>query len=333
MARRDAPLAADARDGVRLSDEHPLSISMKPGLPSVSAIVATRDRPELLRRAVASILEQDYEGAVECVVVADGDEPIEPARLGGGDAPTRRLLVTRNDRTPGLAGARNAGAGLATAELLAFCDDDDEWLAGKLRAQVDVLIRSGADTVVTGIEILAEGRATVRIPRGPVGRAALVRSRSADVHPSTVLVRRSAFDGSVGPMDEAIPGSYGEDYEWLLRAAAHAPIEVVPHALVRIHRGASHFSGRWEIVADGIGYLLAKHPELAADRRNAARLYGRLAFANAALGRRREAFSWAWRSIRRRPAEPRPYLATAVACGVVSPATVERQIARSGRGV
>lgn len=306
---------------------------MSAELPSVSVVFATRERPELLRRAVRSVLEQEYAGTVECIVVVDGDEHVDPAPLRGGDAQTRRLVITRNDRTPGLAGARNAGAGLATAELLGFCDDDDEWLPGKLRAQVETLVRSGADTAVTGIEIVAGSRSSVRIPRGPVSRAALVRSRSADVHPSTVLVRRTAFDGPIGPLDEAIPGSYGEDYEWLLRAAAHAPIAVVARPLVRVYRGGSHFAGRWQVVADGIGYLLAKHPELAADRRNAARLYGRLAFANAALGRRREAFAWAWRSVRRRPAEPRPYLATAVACKIVSPALVERQIARSGRGV
>src|SRR5207247_10730674 len=179
--------------------------------------------------------------------------------------------VTRDYATPGWAGARSAGAGLATAELLAFCDDDDEWLPGKLRAQVDALVRSGAHTVVTGIEIVADGRTSLRVPRAPVSRASLLRSRSADVHPSTVLVRKWAFEGPIGPVDEDISGSYGEDYEWLLRAAAHAPIEVVPRALVRVHRGESHFSGRWQVVADGIGYLLAKHPELAADRRNAAR--------------------------------------------------------------
>jgi glycosyltransferase involved in cell wall biosynthesis len=300
--------------------------------PATSVVVPTRDRPELLRRAVRSVLEQDYAGTIQCVVVVDGGTPVDLATLVG-DGNDRDLVVTSNDRTPGLAGARNAGAALATGELLAFCDDDDEWLPGKLQAQADLLLSSGADTAVTGIEIVEGDRSFVRIPRGPVGRAGLVRSRSAGVHPSTVLVRRDAFEGAIGPVDEAIPGSYGEDYEWLLRAAAHAPIQVVPRALVRVHRGDSRFVGRWQVVADGIEYLLEKHPELAADRRNAARLYGRLAFANAALGRRGVALSWAWRSVRRRPAEPRPYLATAVACKIVSPSIIERQVARSGRGV
>ncbi|HKQ02174.1 MAG TPA: glycosyltransferase, partial [Actinomycetes bacterium] len=39
--------------------------------PAVSVVVPTRDRPELLRRAVTAILSQTYPGPVECLVVFD----------------------------------------------------------------------------------------------------------------------------------------------------------------------------------------------------------------------------------------------------------------------
>src|SRR5919109_2579610 len=116
MAARDAPVAARAGGDLRVPDERPLPIPMSEGgraagetPPTVSVVVATRERPDLLRRAVRSILEQDYTGVVECIVVADGGDPPDPAELAGGDATTRRLVVTTNGRTPGLAGARNAG--------------------------------------------------------------------------------------------------------------------------------------------------------------------------------------------------------------------------------
>ena len=54
--------------------------------PKVSAVVATRDRPGLLERAVAAVLAQDYPGEIECVVVYDHvdvrefDVPAGPAR-------------------------------------------------------------------------------------------------------------------------------------------------------------------------------------------------------------------------------------------------------------
>ena len=48
------------------------------GLPSVSVVIPTRDRPEPLRQAVRSVLGQRYEGDVECVVTFDQSEPVLP---------------------------------------------------------------------------------------------------------------------------------------------------------------------------------------------------------------------------------------------------------------
>ena len=85
-------------------------------LPSVSVVIPTRDRPVLMRRAVEAVLAQRYEGEVECLVVFDQSDP----ELPDVDIPPgRRLKALRNERTPGLAGARNTGAMAATGELLA----------------------------------------------------------------------------------------------------------------------------------------------------------------------------------------------------------------------
>ena len=43
--------------------------------PPVTVIVATRDRPALLERAVRSVLSQSYPGDIECVVVFDQSSP------------------------------------------------------------------------------------------------------------------------------------------------------------------------------------------------------------------------------------------------------------------
>jgi glycosyltransferase involved in cell wall biosynthesis len=302
-------------------------------LPSVSAVVATRDRPHELRRAVRSILGQDYGAPVTCIVVFDGREPEDLSDVAPG-AMDRSLVVIRNERTPGLAGARNSGADRALGDLLAFCDDDDEWLPGKLRVQAERLTAADEDVVTGGIEIVTDGRIVTRVPvADEVTLDALLRSRAMEVHPSTVMVRRAAFAGPIGPVDEAIPGSYGEDYEWLLRAAAHGPVAAVRAPVARIHWGASHFADRWDTIAEAIGYLLDRHPELAGDRRNLARLQGRVAFARAATGERSEALRWAWRSLRTRPLERRPYLAMAVASGVLRASTVQARANRMGRGV
>jgi glycosyltransferase involved in cell wall biosynthesis len=305
------------------------------GEPSVSAVVATRDRPDMLRRAVTSILSQDYDGHVECVVVFDRGEPddlshLEPSRSD------RSLCVVRNDRTPGLAGARNTGAQAGSGELLAFCDDDDEWRTDKLRRQAEALRAAPSSAVATtGIEVVSGDHVTVRLPPGDrVTLPMLLRSRAAGVHPSTILVRREAFFERIGPVDERIPGSYGEDYEWLLRAARIGPIAVVPAPLVRVHwHAGSHFADRWRTIIEAIEYLIAKHPDVVVDPRNRARLYGRVAFAHAALGEGSPARRWAAKSVRAWPLERRPWLALLVSLHLVKAATIQRWANRTGRGI
>ena len=48
----------------------------------------------------------------------------------------------------------------------------------------------------------------------------------------------------------------------------------------------SYFTGRWEAMAAGVGYLLRKHPELRRSRRGHAWIEGQQAFAYAAAGAR-----------------------------------------------
>src|SRR5687768_6128571 len=94
-------------------------------LPFVSVVVPTRERPRLLVRAVASIMSQRYDGEIECLVVFDQSDPSLPAI----DVPAGcTLRAIANDRTPGPSGARNAGVLAAQGDIVAFCDDDDEWL-------------------------------------------------------------------------------------------------------------------------------------------------------------------------------------------------------------
>jgi glycosyltransferase involved in cell wall biosynthesis len=301
-------------------------------LPSVSVVIATHDRPQLLARAIAAVRAQDHPGTVECVVVFDRAQP--DTALARAD-PRRPVVVIGNDRTPGLAGARNAGATASSGELLAFCDDDDEWLPAKLRLQIARLAETGADVAVSGIHVSYGDKTITRVPRtGDVTYAELLRRRVMEAHPSTVVVRRTAFFGKIGQVDEEIPGSYGEDYDWMLRAAAAGPIAVVAEPLVTVLWGqTSHFNRKWRTISDALQYLLHKHPGFADDPRGLARVQGQIAFAHAALGERAAARTWAVRTLRNSRRERRGYLALLVSLRVLSADRVLRLAHATGRGI
>jgi glycosyltransferase involved in cell wall biosynthesis len=298
----------------------------------VSVVIATHDRPQLLARAIAAVRAQDHPGTVECVVVFDRAEP--DTALARAD-PRRPVVVIRNDRTPGLAGARNAGATASSGELLAFCDDDDEWLAAKLRLQIARLAETGADVAVAGIHVSYGDKTITRVPRTEdMTYAELLRRRVMEAHPSTVVVRRTAFFGKIGPVDEEIPGSYAEDYDWMLRAAAAGPIAVVAEPLVTVLWGrTSHFNRRWRTISDALQYLLHKHPGFADDPRGLARVQGQIAFAHAAMGERAAARTWAVRTLRNSWRERRAYLALLVSLRVLSADRVLRLAHATGRGI
>jgi glycosyltransferase involved in cell wall biosynthesis len=299
----------------------------------VSVVVPTRDRPELLRRALGAIVGQTYRGPVECVVVFDQSDP----ELAWGELPPdRRLLPVPNRRSPGLAGARNSGIMEATGELVAFCDDDDEWLPDKLATQVQALLaRPEAAVATTGILVRYRGRDTARLaPTTMVTHRQLLRSRLTELHPSTVLARRQVLLDRIGLVDEQIPGSYAEDYEWLLRAARHAPVLAVPEPLVVINwHQSSFFADRWRTVIAALTYLVDKHRELQQEPSGLARIYGQIAFAHAALGERGPARRWARRTLSLNRRERRAYLALAISLGLVKARTVVRLAHAAGKGI
>jgi glycosyltransferase involved in cell wall biosynthesis len=235
-----------------------------------------------------------------------------------------------------LAGARNSGVEASQGEFVAFCDDDDYWLPGKLERQLAVLQGApDAGLVTCGIRVEYDGNTFQRVlDMDEVPFEELLRDRHTELHPSTFLMRRSALLEDIGLVDERVPGGFGEDYELLLRAAKQHPIVNVCDALTVVRWGRqSFFFRRWETMAAGLSWLLERYPEFERSPRGSARIHGQIAFAHASMGNRRTALTWAFRSLRRRKTEPRAFLAAAVAARVVSADRIMETLHRHGRGI
>jgi glycosyltransferase involved in cell wall biosynthesis len=242
-----------------------------------------------------------------------------------------------NERSPGLPGARNTGYLAARGDLIANCDDDDYWLAGKLRAQVSALIgEPDAILVCCGIVLEYRDKLTERVhPARAVTFDELLRSRLMALHASTFLARRSALLNDIGLVSEQNPSGIAEDYELLLRAARKSVVLNVPQALVRVrwHTERPAMYGRWELVRDGLEWLLDRYPEFRTSPVGYGRLAGKIAFACAASGSRSEGRAWARRALAANPLEPRAFIALAVTAGLVTPETVIRWARSRGRGI
>lgn len=305
---------------------------MSTGAPSVATVVATRDRPELLRQTLAAINEQDYEGTISTIVVFDQTEPDLTLEVQGTNRP---VTVVANQRVQGLQGARNTGLLNTQSDLVAFCDDDDVWAPSKIRRQVEVLnANPDVHFVGSGVIVEYEGESVERIrEESRVTFRDLLRSRVFEAHPSTFLMRRAELIDQIGLVDEEVPGGYGEDYEWLLRATRLTDMILVPAPLVTVRwHTASFYAERWQMRIDGLQYILDRYPEFETEPVGLARILGQMAYAKASLGDRKGAMGMAKKTLSLNPKEGRAALAMAVAAGVPSSFVVS-QLQKRGNSV
>jgi len=300
-----------------------------PTWPSVDVVVPTRDRVELVREAVGSVAAQDYPGRLRVIVIDDGTLPVGMIASDLAD-----VRVVPNTHRQGLCGARNTGIDLTDADLVAFLDDDDLWLPDKLRRQVAALQQNpDAAMVTTSVLFDFDGRTTRRLAGATtVTYEMLLESRMAMLHSSTFLISRTALL-ELGGLDETAPDGHNEDYDLLLRCAVHQPIVHVDEALVRVRwTSGSRFRHAWAARLAGAEWVLDRHPDIRSSAIGHARVLGQIAFAHAALGRRRSALRVAGRAWRRRWREPRAYLAVLAVAGV-PPSFIVTQLHRFGHGV
>jgi len=286
-----------------------------------------------MTRAVLSVFAQDYPGDIEVLVVFDAAEPFDvmvPATKH------RSVRSMRNERKRGLAGGRNTGILAASNELVGFLDDDDEWRADKITRQVELLLANPtAPLVGAGMEVISPDNSVARPIAWPIVELDyLIEDRIPELNACGILARRTRLLTDLGMVDENIPGSYGEDYDLLIRAARIEPIAVVQDPVVLVYwHGGSYFGSRWWMIIDALQYLLIKHPEFHDNPTGFARIAGQIAFAYAGLGRRKDARRWARKALRRNPREPRAVLAMLVATGAVSSDRVLAELHKRGRGI
>ena len=301
--------------------------------PSVGVVIPTRNRPELVRKAIAGVREQRYPGEVKVVVVFDQATP--DYLLASTDG--TQVLVLTNWRTSGLAGARNTGILALDTELVAFCDDDDQWRPGKLRRQVAALLAEPDSEFATcAIEVEYEGRSTPRLAgRSRVTVNELARSRMAMLHSSSFLVRREALtEEAIGLVAEDAPGSQNEDWDLLLRAARRAPIVHLDEPLVRVLWGrSSHYAYEYATKISSLRWMMQRHPEISGCRPGAARVYGQLACWSAATGNRSQAWRYSKEAVRANWKEPRTAIALAAMTGAVKVENVLSALHKRGRGI
>lgn len=181
--------------------------------PLVSVVVATYNRPDLLRVSLATIERQTYP-ALEIVVVNDGGCNVGDIVAG---FPRARLIETAQNRGP--AAARNRGLAEARGTFASFFDDDDEMFPDHIATLMNALRRTNLDVAYGQLtNIVVPSRESRQSASAIASQTALLDH--ADIQwagalaPTAVLFRRALVD-RVGALDESLETA--EDYDFWLR--------------------------------------------------------------------------------------------------------------------
>ncbi|MBI3769763.1 MAG: glycosyltransferase [Deltaproteobacteria bacterium] len=236
-------------------------------LPPSTLVIASRNRPELLRDCVRSILRGDQVPA-ELVIIDQSDE-----RGPSLDAPDTRCRVRHLfSRSVGLARAKNEGLAAAAHDLVAFTDDDMIAPASWYGALIRALVAAGPRAVVTG-RVLAWRAERV----GGFAPAVVVRDTPAvyegrigtDVLAGGNMAMSSSVAAVVGGFDERLgagsrfPAAEDNDFGYRLLEARYRIVYVADALLY--HRawrpGWDYWTVRWRY-GRGKGGFYCKHLSL-----------------------------------------------------------------------
>ena len=186
-------------------------------------------RPDELKAAVRSVLDQEGGGSAQIILVDDcSTDPEIVATLAEITAANASVVTVRTRLNGGPAGARNVGLEHVAEEWVGFIDADDLWPSDKLaRARVVLAMRPDANWVAGGCAELNHSGLKTATPGlrcfaqpglDPEGVACrqpeLTRSIIQDgLHLGTCLLRMRAIGGL--RFDPSV--MYGEDILFLVK--------------------------------------------------------------------------------------------------------------------
>lgn len=246
------------------ADAHPESPADQRTV-SVSAVIPAYNAQAHLAECLASVSEQRGRFTLEIIVIDDGsrDATAEIARRHPGVQ-----CLTQSNAGP--SAARNAGIAMAQGEFIAFLDADDLWPAGKLAAQLQILIQHPEAALVFGdcrqfdarghwprTEYETNQWGTAAWGTGPLIPQAYARLLDNNFITTGSVVARRALLQEAGGFAEDL--RLVEDLDLWLRIARRHPIAWCERECLLRRRHDANISGNAEAVALAFLDVLDRH--------------------------------------------------------------------------
>lgn len=231
--------------------------------PLVSVIIPTKNRAEMIKRAIKSVQNQTYKN-LELIIIDDASTDNTPNVLESIKAADSRLTVHYNSQSLGGAGARNIGIKNASGDFVAFLDDDDEWLPQKTKVQLEFLINNENFGAASCWNLLKINDSVQKIQKPfEVTFKDLLRENLLGSF-SFCFAHKNVFD-KIGLLDETMPSA--QDWDFWMRIIKNFNVKIIPEYLVVYHRhNKTRISGNYcakvkghELIYDKYGEYMDKN--------------------------------------------------------------------------
>jgi len=205
---------------------------------SVTVVIPTHNRPNLVGRAINSVLNQTVQ-ADEIIVVDDANCHLTKEIVEGYG--NDRLKYIQNPNK-GASSSRNLGVEMATSDYVAFLDDDDVWLPKKIELQKNEILINNLDAVFSRILIEYENTnlsyaTSAKLPPKPLEQICIENFIGGTI---SAVIRKELFL-KVGGFDISFPAR--EEYDlWIRLLSNGAKIGIVEEALCVAYRSLSQRS-------------------------------------------------------------------------------------------
>ena len=226
--------------------------------PTVSVIIPTYNRANLVAKAIKSVLSQTYQD-FEIIVIDDGstDNTEEIIR---GFKDKRVKYIKKYKENKGSSVARNIGIKVARGKYIALLDSDDEWLPEKLDKQIKVIKNEFPEVgVVCSWSYNIDKKGNYISKRYLPKKDGYIYEDLLSTNPisvPTVLIKKECFN-RVGLFDDLLNAQ--EDWDMWIRIAKYYRFALIKVPLVKYRLHPNQISKNLEVKIITANRILVKY--------------------------------------------------------------------------
>lgn len=225
---------------------------MKNAKPLISVVIPTYNRPELLKMAIKTVLDQTYKN-LEILVIDDASNVNNQKIIDYFD--DSRIIFFKNKTRKGGGYSRNVGIKNANGRFIAFLDDDDEWMPKKLEEQLKAFDDSNVSLVTCYSLDKRFGKERVSKPPENIDYSYLLKSFNLS-STSSYIVRKEVLD-KIGYFDVDLPSA--QEYDLALRMSKYYKIKTIPEILMIQNASKGQISENWSKKIKGVMAIYRKY--------------------------------------------------------------------------